>query len=86
MEKEVFMHDEVTTQPNGVQIDSQLECQRLRDTVARLEAERDEYKAALYRVLHAQVKMEDIVLPDEGDCQTFDRFLPELEELAGLKQ
>ena len=75
------MHDESQAQSNGIPIDSSQENHRLRETVKRLEAERDEYKAALYSVLRARTKVEEIDIPDENDCQTFDQFLPELEQL-----
>jgi hypothetical protein len=75
------MLDEQQAQANGAAADSQQENQRLRETIKGLEMERDDYKAALLRVLRAQIMEQDLVLPDENDCQTFDQFLPELEKL-----
>lgn len=80
------MHDESLSQTNGVPADTLQEVERLRETIKRLEAERDEYKAALYGVLRAQIKEEDVVVPDEKDCQTFDQFVPELEELVNKSE
>jgi hypothetical protein len=76
------MNDEPCAQANRVPSLAQTEEDRLRETIKRLEAERDEYKAALYGVLRAQIKVEDIVLPDERDCQEFDQFVNELEALV----
>jgi hypothetical protein len=76
------MHDEPCPQSNGVPADTRTEEERLRETIKRLEAERDEYKAALYAALRAQIKNEHIVLPDQKDCLTFDQFVHELEALV----
>jgi hypothetical protein len=80
------MHDEPSPQTNGVPADSQQEVDRLRETVKRLEAERNQFKAALYGVLRAQLKEEDVVLPDEKDCLTFDQFVHELDDLVKKSQ
>jgi hypothetical protein len=80
------MPDETVPQTNGVPADTQLELARLRETVKRLEGERDEYKTALSNLLRARIKEQDVVLPNEQDCLTFDQFVPELEELVKKAQ
>jgi len=80
------MSDESFSPTNGVGVDSQQELVRLREIVKHLETERDEYKTALYRLLRARFKEEDVVLPEDTDCMTFDQFLPELEELVNRSQ
>ena len=76
------MHSEIGPQTNGVPSDTQQEIIRLHESIIRLEAERDEYKAALYGLLRSQIKDEEVLIPDEKDCQTLDQFIPELEELV----
>ncbi len=80
------MNDEPSRQTNGVPADTQPEVERLRETIERLEAERNEYKKALYGVLRAQIKEEDVVLPDEKDCLTFDQFVHELDQMVAKSQ
>jgi hypothetical protein len=58
----------------------------LRETVRRLEEERDWYRKALERELavrlRAEFEPEDVVIPDPADCLTFDQFEHELEEIV----
>ncbi len=82
------MNDEHNPRPSSEQTsdtnraDSRAEVEQLRETVRRLEKERDEYKAALSGILRSQVKPEDIVVPDEKECLTLDQFIEELEEIV----
>jgi hypothetical protein len=80
------MPEKSSAPANGVPADVQDEMARLRETVRQVEAERDEYKTALYSLLRARVNEQEVVLPDEKDCLTFDQFVPELEEMVDKAQ
>ncbi len=56
------------------------ECEHLRETIRRLEAERDEYRNALYEIARSLFTREEMArIPDEKDCLTLDQFIHELE-------
>jgi hypothetical protein len=76
------MHDQPFPQSHDASGNVQTEVEFLRETIKHLETERDEYRAALVKLLRAQIKEEDVVLPDPQDCLTFDQFVHELEEMV----
>jgi hypothetical protein len=71
-----------TRQANGAPADLGQEVERLRDALHRAEQERDDYRGMLYGLLKKQFTAKDVVIPDEGDCRTFDQFVHELEEVV----
>jgi hypothetical protein len=69
-------------QMNGPLNDLHAECERLRQTIKELTRERDQYQKALCVALAAQIKLEDIVIPDEKDCLPLGAFIHELEAIV----
>lgn len=72
-----------SVEKNGESPSDEDECERLRQTVKRLEEERDQYRDVLLALAMEQfTEAELTAIPDEKDCTTLDQFITELEQLV----
>jgi hypothetical protein len=71
---------------NGAPLDRDEELATLRETVKRLEQERDKYKTMMYAAVRSLFTKEELTqVPEQKDCLPLDAFIQELEAIVGLQ-